>query len=100
MIKLTALYKRPQEVEEFDRHYNDLHLPLVRKYPGLRKLEITRITGAPIGESKFHIMAEMYFDSKEAMDAALASSEGKAVARDLMSFAAPFVTIFHGEVTE
>jgi len=96
MIKLVALYRKPADTAEFDKHYDSVHTPLVRKYPGLRKLEVTRITGAPIGETKFHLMAEMYFDSKGAMDAALASSEGKAVARDLMSFAADIVIIFHG----
>ncbi len=98
MVKLIALYKRPPEPEEFDKHYDAVHIPLVRKYPGLRKLEVTRITGAPIGETKFHVMSEMYFDSREAMDAALSSQEGKAVARDLLSFAAPLITVFIGEV--
>lgn len=97
MTKLIALYRKPADAAAFDSHYRDTHTPLVRKYPGLRKLEITRITGAPIGETKFHLMAEMYFDNKAAMDAALVSPEGKAVARDLMSFAADVVTVFQGE---
>jgi uncharacterized protein (TIGR02118 family) len=45
------------------------------------------------------VMAEMYFDSKDAMETALASKEGKAVARDLMGFAANIVTIFYGDVS-
>jgi uncharacterized protein (TIGR02118 family) len=98
MVKLVALYKKPTEVEDFDKHFDEVHLPLIRKFPGLRRLEVTRITGAPIGETKFHAMAEMYFDTREAVDAALASQEGKAVARDLLSFAAPLVTVFIGEV--
>ena len=97
MIKLIALYRRPADPDEFDRHYFDVHLPLVRKYPGLRALSVTRVTGAPIGEAKFHLMAEMSFDSKDAMDAALASAEGKAVTRDILSFAAEVITVFHGE---
>ena len=97
MTKLIALYRKPADPAAFDAHYRDTHTPLVRKYPGLRKLEITRITGAPIGETKFYLMAEMYFDNKNAMDTALVSAEGKAVARDLMSFAADVVTVFHGE---
>jgi len=97
MTKLIALYRKPADLAAFDAHYRDTHTPLVRKYPGLRKLEITQITGAPIGETKFYLMAEMYFDSKSAMDTALVSPEGKAVARDLMSFAADIVIVFHGE---
>ncbi|MBI4534859.1 MAG: EthD family reductase [Ignavibacteriae bacterium] len=97
MTKLIALYRKSSDPAAFDKHYNTVHTPLVKRYPGLRKLEITRITGAPIGETKFHLMAEMYFDSKDAMDAALASPEGRAVAKDLMSFAADVVTVFFGE---
>ena len=97
MTKLIALYRKPADPAEFDKHYFEVHTPLVKKYPGLRKLEITRITGAPIGETKFHILSEMYFESKDAMDAALASPEGKAVTRDLMSFAADVVIVFIGE---
>jgi uncharacterized protein (TIGR02118 family) len=100
MVKLIALYRKPQNVEEFDRHYDEVHTPLVKKMPGLRKLEITRITGAPIGGTPYHLMAEMYFDSLDAMNAANASPEGKATARDLMSFAADVVTLFYGEVKQ
>jgi uncharacterized protein (TIGR02118 family) len=98
MTKLIALFRKPEDTAQFDNHYENVHTPLVKKYPGLRKLEITRITGAPIGETKYYLMAEMYFDNKDAMDAALASPEGKAVTRDLMSFGADIITVFHGEV--
>lgn len=97
MTKLIALYRKPVDPAEFDKHYFEVHTPLVKKYPGLRRLEITRVTGAPIGEAKFHLMCEMYFDSKDAMDAAMASPEGKAVVKDLLSFAVDVVTVFIGE---
>ncbi len=99
MIKLIALYRRPSDTAAFDRHYDEIHIPLVRKYPGLRRVEVTRITGAPLGDVRYYLMAEMYFDSRDAMDTALSSPEGKAVARDLMSFAANDVTIFFGDVS-
>jgi uncharacterized protein (TIGR02118 family) len=98
MIKLIALYRKPADEPAFDKHYNEVHTPLVKKYPGLRRLEITRVTGAPIGDAKFHLMAEMYWDDKSAMDSALSSPEGKAVIKDLLSFAADIVTVFHGDV--
>ncbi len=100
MTKLIALYRKPGDAAEFDKHYFETHTPLVKQYPGLKKLEITKITGAPIGETKYYLLCEMYFENKEALDAALASKEGKAVARDLMSFAADLVTVFLGEVHE
>ena len=97
MITLVALYRKPSDQEEFDRHFMDVHVPLLRQFPGLLSLEIRRVSGAPIGESKFHMLVEASFDSRTAMDKALSSREGKAVARDLMMFAADLVTVFHCE---
>ena len=98
MFKLIALYRKPADVESFDKHYFNVHLPLVKAVPGLRKLEIVRVGGAPMGDSRYHLMAEMTYDSLEAMNAANASPEGRAVARDVMSFAADVLTLFYGEV--
>jgi uncharacterized protein (TIGR02118 family) len=99
MVKLIALYKVPKNTEEFDRHYKEVHTPLVKNMPGLRKLEVAKITGAPIGEPKHYLIAEMYFDSHDALNAAMASPEGKAAARDLMSFAGDIVTMFYAEIS-
>ncbi len=97
MIKLFALYRKPGDPGFFDKHYFGTHIPLVKKTPGLRALEVTRITGSPIGETKYYLMATLTYDSLDAMNAANASPEGRAVARDLMSFAADLVTLFYGE---
>ncbi len=98
MVKLIALYRKPADAAAFDKYYYDVHIPLVRKVPGLRKIEITSITGAPMGEAKYHVMAEMYYDSMDAMNAANASPEGKAVFQDVMKFAADVIIPFFGEV--
>ncbi len=100
MVKIVALFKKPSDPDVFNEHYWNVHLPLARKTPGLRKLEITRVTAAPIGDASFFLMAEMYYDSIEALNAANASPEGRALAKDLMSFAAANVTVFFGEVSD
>ncbi len=100
MIKLVALYRRPSDTADFDTHFTTTHVPLIRQFPGLRRIEVTKITGAPLGEARYYAMTEMYFENREAMDAALASKEGKSVVRDLMAFAADLVVVFHGEVLE
>lgn len=98
MVKLIAMYRTPENQAEFDTHYETIHTPLVRKIPGLRRLEVAKVTGAPIGEPPYYLMAEMYFDNQEAMQTALSTVEGKATARDLMNFAAKLVTMFFAEV--
>lgn len=100
MVKLIALYKHPADPKEFDTHYETIHLPLVRRMPGLRRVEVTRIANPQPGGEKFYLMAEMYFDSRDAMNAAIASREGKAVSKDVVSFARDIVTVMEGEVKE
>jgi len=98
VIKLVALYKRPENPEEFDRHYAEIHAPLMNKVPGLERMELTRNIKSFGGEAPYYLIAEMYFRDKEAFDAAMASPENRAAGKDLMSFAREVVTLVYGEV--
>ncbi len=98
MIKLIALFKRPDDVEAFDEHYEGTHASLMRMVPGLERMEVTRNTQAFRGEPEYYLVAEMYFKDKESFDAAMASDENRAAGKDLMSFARNYVTMFYGEV--
>lgn len=98
MVKLVAMYKKPVNVQEFDDLYFNTHLPLANKMPGLKKVEIARITGTPVGESEFYLMAECYFDSIEDLQAAMASPEGRASTKNLMSFAKEYASFMIAEV--
>jgi uncharacterized protein (TIGR02118 family) len=99
MVKLIALYKKPDDVTEFNKHYSEIHTPLVRKLPGLRNFEVSKVTGSAIGETPWYLLCEMYFDSKDVLDEALASPGGRAAAKDLMSFAEKYVTLMYAEVS-
>jgi len=98
MVKLIALFKKPEDVEGFEKYYSEIHIPLVKKLPGLRSIEVSRITGAPIGETASYLLTEMYFDSRGVLDESLASPAGRAAARDLISFAAKNVTLMYADV--
>lgn len=100
MVKLVALYKKPADVEAFEKHYTEIHTPLAKKMPGLKRFELSHMTGSPGGEPKFYMMAELYFDSKGDMFAALGSDEGKAAAKDVMGFAGDIVNMMFADVTE
>ena len=98
MVKLIALYRKPADVAAFEKHYTEIHSPLAKKMPGLRKMEVCRCYGSPGGEAKFYLVAEMYFDSKEALMAALGSPEGKAAGKDVMGFAGDLIHMMFAEV--
>ena len=55
MIKLIALYKKPADVEAFEAHYREVHLPLVQKVPGLVRAEVTRIKMYVDGMQRFKL---------------------------------------------
>jgi uncharacterized protein (TIGR02118 family) len=101
MVKLVALYRKPADSAAFDKAYFETHVPLVRKIPGLRRVEIARITGAPRGEPEFYLMAEMYFEDKPSMDRAMSSPENTEAGKNLMGFARGLVTFLYAtEATE
>ncbi len=100
MYKLIAMFTPPENVEEFDRHYNDVHAPLMKQVPGLEKLVVTRNLRAFGADSPYYMVAEMHFADKESFKAAMASDENKAAGKDVMGFAGRLVTMIHGESTE
>ncbi len=100
MVKLTALYKKPSNVEEFDRYYKDVHTPLAKKLPGLKKIEIGKVIGAPGGEAEYHLVANLYFDNMDTLKKAMSSEEGKASAKDLNNFARGLAQMLICEVEE
>lgn len=100
MIKLVALFKQPADAANFDRHYNDVHTPLMRQVPGLERMEVIRNLKGFSGTPEYYLIAEMCFKDKEAFDMAMSSPENRAAGKDLMSFARDVVTMVYGEVAE
>jgi len=98
MVKMIALYKHPENKEAFDEHYFNVHAPITEKIPGLRKMEVTKVVGSPMGgEGEYYLMCEMYYDNHEALKQGMRSVEGKASGKDLMGFAGELVTLMIGE---
>ncbi len=91
MIKMIALYKKKATLfrEEFVRHYEEVHAPLVLKHaPMIRKYvrnHITTLPGVPSDEGPdFDCITEWWFDDMEALEAVsnLYMSEAGKVLRD------------------
>lgn len=98
MVKMIALFQRPQNVAGFLAHYEQVHLPMIRQMPGLRRLEIHRMYDARGGEPNPFLMAEMYFDSRESLLQSMKSPEGRAGGKDLQEFASGLVQIMLADV--
>jgi uncharacterized protein (TIGR02118 family) len=88
MAQVVVMYKTPKDAAAFDKHYFEIHIPLAKKIPGLRKYEISRgPVATPAGPSGFHLIATMYFDNLAAVQAGFGSAEGKAAGADVAKFA-------------
>ena len=97
MVRLIALYNVANEPAAFDAHYRDVHSPIVARYPNLREVRLTRPEGVGGRATAYGLMAEMTFDSRADLDAALASEAGRESGRDLRNFAGAGVTLFIAE---
>lgn len=100
MLPVIALYGRPTDPGAFDRYYRETHIGLAQRLPGLRRYTISRGLSAMEGESPYHLVAELDFDDRHALDAAVSGPEGQAVIDDLSNFATGGVTLLACEVED
>jgi len=83
MARMVVIYRTPKDPAAFDAHYFDVHVPLAKKLPGLRKYEVSRRPIAtPAGGPEPYLVGILYFDDMTSMRAAFATPEGKACAAD------------------
>ncbi len=98
MTKLLALYKTPSDVEAFWHHYETVHVPLVRKIPGLQSIILNKVDSSPTNpDLPYFLIAEMRFPDRATFDAAMKSEENRMAGKDLMSFARGLVTLLVAE---
>jgi len=99
MIILNALYAKPDDAEAFQKHYKDIHMPLVLKIPGLHKAEVEMVTATYMGDAEdFYMIARMYYKTKDDFKIAMQSEENKATGADVMKFAKGKVSLFVTEI--
>lgn len=95
MYKLVVLYKKPEiSVKEFDAKYAE-HMELINQVPGLLKAEVVRFEEAPWGQPDLFQMAELYFESKGALHAALHSPQMNEAGKQLRTFAKGLFTMYY-----
>ncbi len=94
-VTLVVLYTRPDNPEEFDRHYHDVHVPLVDRIPGLLSWDHAHFAGAADGgDLPWYQIANLRFADQASLEAGLDSTEGAAAAADFQKVAAPGSRMF------
>jgi uncharacterized protein (TIGR02118 family) len=88
MARMVVLYRTPKDIAAFDKHYFEIHVPLAKKLPGLRRYEVSQgPIATPAGGAGFHLAVTLHFDDMVAVQNAFASAEGQAAAADRRRFA-------------
>jgi uncharacterized protein (TIGR02118 family) len=98
MVKLTIFFRQPADVEAFEEHFANRHVPLIAAMPNVIRTSVARALGAPRGPAPYYLIHDVYFADMAALNYALNSAQGRAAGADLMAFARDIVSLMFSEV--
>lgn len=96
MYKVIGILKRPDDisVEEFHKWWLEEHTNLVKRFPGLKRYAVNLTTS---GDQRFDGVAEVWFESKEALEKVFTTPEGQAARQSATSHSKEIVILFTQE---
>src|SRR5690348_9339887 len=62
MVRVLVLYNTPEDPEAFDRYYEENHIPLAKRLPGLLRYTVSRKVTPLGGDVKVYLVAELDFE--------------------------------------
>ena len=83
MVRFIVLWRTPHDVEAFERHYREVHIPLAKKLLGLRRYTLARNPVPVRGGEPYYQVGELDWDDMKTLQAAFQSPEGQATAADI-----------------
>lgn len=92
MVRFVVMYDTPSDVDAFERHYNDVHTPLAKQYPGLRRYTRSHRPAAVIGEPCYMVVT-LDWDDMAVLEAALGSEIGRRTAEDAAANLTRYATL-------
>lgn len=100
MYRVSVLYGTPADPEEFDRYYEQVHIPIAKKMQGLVRWTLTWPDQQQGELENVYLIADLYAETKDQLEAILASPEGQAAAADVAKFATGGATFVYGTENE
>lgn len=87
MARIVAFHKPPPDPEAWLKYYRDVHIPIVRKIPGVRNIRWGKVLRtSDRSPAPFWLISDVYFDTPDAMEAALESPEMQEAFEDVFNF--------------
>jgi len=99
VVKLVGLIRKRADLsaDEFRTHWLDVHSKLAASLPGLHSYTINLIDREQFPDAAYDGFSELWFDSKEALDAAFAGPAGQAIGADIPKFIGELVRVIVDE---
>src|SRR5262245_61123112 len=82
MAKMIIMYERPKDIEAFENHYFNVHVPLGRKIPNIKQETIQRVVHTQNTELQLYLVIELEFENMDSLNQAFASPEARAAEED------------------
>ena len=84
MVRMLVLYNHPEDPAAFDKHYNEIHIPLAKQMPGLVRYTVSK----NLGKNPTHyLIAELDWEDMDAFRAGVSSPIAAEAAADVQKFA-------------
>jgi uncharacterized protein (TIGR02118 family) len=83
MVRVLVLYNKPEDAQAFEQHYRDVHLPLAKTLPGLRRYTVSRNILPADKSASYYLVAELDWTDMAALQRAFQSPEGQAIGQDI-----------------
>ncbi len=101
MVRLMVMYGHPKDPAAFDRYYKEIHLPIAKKIKGFTRWTVGKVSGTPDGTpAPYYYFADLFAESRPAMEKILASPEGQSAVKDVPNFASGGVTFIYSDVEQ
>jgi uncharacterized protein (TIGR02118 family) len=87
MMRFLVIYPVPTDPELFDRHYSEIHVPIVKRFTKLRKYTVSREINAIRGQVPCYLVAELDWDDIGSLREDFESEVGLHAGRDAETLA-------------
>lgn len=77
-----VIYQQPTDVEGFEKHYQEVHMPLAQQVKGVVNASVNKVQQALGTEMNLYQIVEIEFNSMEDLQTAMQSDEWKKVEED------------------
>jgi uncharacterized protein (TIGR02118 family) len=83
VVRFLVLYPPPTDVEAFEKHYFEVHVPLAKQLPGLRRYTVSRNLSRVRGPGPYYPVTALDWDDMDSLRRDFGSPLGQEAARDV-----------------